>query len=227
MTTRISPKPYLSFVDEAPVIRAGSLRERLQDVMPLLESFFGLADPSLWAHCMRVGKMARETGELLGMKAATLDEIEVAGYLHDIGRVVHSDLQLHQPLEVKGPLDTDNAAHCLRSTKIVSSLPWLSPLMPTVLFHHERWDGSGAPAGLRGEAIPLPARIVAVVDTFDRMVGGSAPGTEQPINLALETIRNGRDRLYDPDVVNAFIDACGLSLTRKHLWGRPHLDLNL
>ncbi len=224
MTTQVRPYERPSPVSEGPPIQSGHLRERLHDVMPLLESMFGLADSRLWSHSLRVGKMARETAEILGIRDCSLEEIETAGYLHDVGRVVHDDVAAQQAIEQ--PLRvTDNGAHCLRGAKIVSSLPWLTPMMPAVLFHHEHWDGSGVPAGLRGESIPLAARIIAVVDSFDRMVGGSAPGEEQPISQALETVRKERGRLFDADVVNAFIDACGLSLTRKHLRGRPHLDL--
>jgi len=158
------------------------------------------------------------------MRGGDLDQLEVAGYLHDIGRIIGGEAAPARPAG-HPPRPTDNGAHCLRAAKIVSSLPWLTPIMPMVLFHHEYWDGSGVPAGLRGESIPLAARIIAVVDAFDRMIGSSAPGAEQPINKALETLRTERGRLYDPEVVNAFIDACSLSLTRKHLWGRPHLDL--
>ncbi len=224
MTTQVRPYESPSPVSGGITTQPGHLRERLHEVMPLLESMFGLADSRLWAHSLRVGKMARETAEILGSRGCSLEEIEIAGYLHDVGRVVHDETPVHQTIEY--PLrPQDNGAHSLRAAKIVSSLPWLTPMMPAVLFHHEHWDGSGVPAGLRGESIPLAARIIAVVDAFDRMVGGSVPGEEQPINQALETIRKERGRLFDADIVNAFIDACGLSLTRKHLWGRPHLDL--
>jgi HD-GYP domain-containing protein (c-di-GMP phosphodiesterase class II) len=224
MTTLVHPSENLSYIREGQPSAAGGMKERLQEMMPLLESIFGLADPLLWPHSLRVGKMARETAEVLGLRGQGLEQAEIAGYLHDAGRAVHDKRADASPVEgIIRP--TDNGAHALRAAKIVSSLPWLSPVMPAVLFHHECWDGSGVPAGLRGESIPLGARIIAVVDAFDRMVGGSEPGAEQPINHALNTIRNERGHLYDSDVVNAFIDACSLSLTSKHLRGRPHFDL--
>ena len=94
----------------------------------------------------------------------------------------------------------------LESLKILDPLEFLKPAMPIIIYHHEKYDGTGYPEGLRGEEIPIGARIMAVADAFEAMVS-SRPYKDSRITIsqALKEIKNNKGTQFDPDVVDAFI----------------------
>ncbi len=121
-------------------------------------------------HSQRVSRYAARTATLLGISGDTLDQIKLGGELHDIGKIGTRDAVLRKP----GPLTPSEfeeiKQHVFEGEEILEPLRRDHPIvLQIVRSHHERYDGSGFPDGLRGEAIPMPARIVAVVDAFDAM----------------------------------------------------------
>jgi len=109
-----------------------------------------------------------------------------------------------------GPLDSDEMEamrrHVELGEQIVARIPYLGGLARQVIAaHHERWDGKGYPRGLAGEEIPLPARIFAVVDTFDAMTNDRPYRRALPLEDALAEIRSGAGTQFDPEVVRAFV----------------------
>lgn len=156
-------------------------------------------------HSDRVRVYARLLAERMELPAAEVRRIEHAAGLHDIGKLsVHPDaLNKHAPLtaaEMDGLLD-----HPVRGARIIGRVTLLRDLVPFVEHHHERWDGQGYPAGLAGEAIPLGARILAVVDAYDAMT------THRPYRRALlhadalAELERGKGSQFDPAVVDAFL----------------------
>jgi len=93
----------------------------------------------------------------------------------------------------------------LESLKILEPLEFLKPVMPIITYHHERYDGTGYPKGLKGDQIPIGARIMAVADAFEAMIS-SRPykGAKISISQALKEIKHNKGSQFDPDVVNAF-----------------------
>jgi HD-GYP domain-containing protein (c-di-GMP phosphodiesterase class II) len=87
---------------------------------------------------------------------------------------------------------------------MIKDIPYLSPAIPVVRYHHERWDGSGYPQGLSGEEIPLVARIVTIADGFDAMTTDRPYSTARSLEQARQEIVAGIGTRYDPEVVNAF-----------------------
>ena len=125
--------------------------------------------------------------------------------LHDIGKLAVPDRVLHKP----GLLDADEfeivRRHPEEGARILESVPFLARAREVVLHHHERWDGDGYPARLRGEAIPLWARIFAVVDALDAMTSDRPYGRRFGLEEAIEEIVAGSGSQFDPSVVTALV----------------------
>lgn len=170
-------------------------------------------DDETEGHSERVVVYALSIARELGIKGEALGALEVGALLHDIGKVGVSDAILHKP----GPLTPEEWTEMRRHPEIgyhlTEQIPFLRPASPVVRHHHERWDGSGYPDGLHGDAIPLGARIFAVADTFDAMVSDRPYRKGLAPEIAFAEIGRGAGRQFDPDVVDAF-----LAITRRGEW---------
>jgi putative nucleotidyltransferase with HDIG domain len=176
-----------------------------------LETIMALAlaveakDPYSAGHSKRVGYYASKTGELLGLDQEMLKILNDAGILHDVGKIGIKDEILLKP----SPLSADEAKimqqHSVIGEAIVKPVRSLQKVVSLVRHHHERFDGGGYPDGLKGEAISLGARILAVADAYDSMV------TDRPYRkrLSLEAAKAELQKLaglqHDPVVVEAFL----------------------
>ena len=159
-------------------------------------------------HSSRVSRYATRSAVLLGFTDESLEQIRLGGELHDIGKIGTREDILNKP----GPLSSSEFEHIKLHTSLGERI--LAPFLaesPTVLrivrSHHERIDGSGFPDGLRGEQIPIEARIVAVVDAFDAMTTNRAYRPSRPAPDALQELRLGAGVHFDAEVVEAFIKA--------------------
>ena len=162
-------------------------------------------DPYSAGHSKRVGVYARQIGEAMGLDEEALRTLNDAGVLHDIGKIGVKDEILLKP----GPLTPDEEKlmqqHPIIGEAIVKPVRSLQKVVAFVRHHHEKFDGSGYPSGLKGDAIPLGARILSVADTYDSMI------TDRPYRkrLSLEHTKAELKRCaglqYDPEVVEAFL----------------------
>jgi HD-GYP domain-containing protein (c-di-GMP phosphodiesterase class II) len=127
-----------------------------------------------------------------------------AGILHDLGKLVILDSILHKP----GRLSKEEYAlitrHPLVAYKILKPLRFLGPEAEAIKYHHERYDGRGYPDGLKGEDIPLAARIVTVADSFDAMTSARPYRSALPHDVALAEVVRGKGVHFDPQVITAF-----------------------
>jgi HD-GYP domain-containing protein (c-di-GMP phosphodiesterase class II) len=159
-------------------------------------------------HSSRVSRYATRSAVLLGFTDESLEQIRLGGELHDIGKIGTREDILNKP----GPLTFSEFEHVKLHTSLGERIlaPFLSEshtVLRIVRSHHERIDGSGFPDGLRGDQIPLEARIVAVVDAFDAMTTNRAYRPSRPVPEALEELRRGAGVHFDAAVVDAFIKA--------------------
>lgn len=164
-------------------------------------------DPELGQHCQRLALMGAAMGLALGLPPADILALQRGGYLHDVGKVAIPDHILFKP----GPLTAEEweimKTHTERGVRICSSMRSLADVLPIIRHHHEKWNGTGYPDGLRGEQIPLLARILQLADIYDALT------TVRPYKVALqaeqalaiieeETARGWRD----PKLVETFCD---------------------
>jgi diguanylate cyclase (GGDEF)-like protein len=161
-------------------------------------------EPELHVHLNGVAALAAAVGRELRLTCEQRDEVARAAELHDIGKIAIPDAILHKP----GPLSDDEwrlmREHTVVGDRILGAAPAMRPVARIVRSSHERWDGGGYPDGLRGEKIPLGARIVAVCDAYDAMT--SDRPYQQPMAHAdaLAELRRCAGSQFDPRVVEAF-----------------------
>ena len=161
-------------------------------------------DSELGSHLHDVGDLAGAVGQHMRIPAEQLDELRLAGELHDIGKVAIPDAILTKA----GPLDADEWAivhqHTLIGERILSAAPALAQVAKLVRSTHERYDGTGYPEGKTADEIPLGSRIVAVCDAFDAMIGPRPYRLGMSEEGALEELRRCAGTQFDPNVVEVF-----------------------
>ncbi len=184
----------------------------IQSMVRLIE----VKDASTAAHTWRVVLYARALAERAGLTHQGVEKITRAAALHDLGKIDVPDEILKKP----GPLTPDERAimqtHAAKGHERLLAMGIDCPVMlDLVRHHHERWDGSGYPDALKGEAIGVPARVFAVIDSFDAMTSLRPYRTPAPdaIPRALDELRKGRGSAYWPGAVDLFTD----------LWDRGEL----
>jgi HD-GYP domain-containing protein (c-di-GMP phosphodiesterase class II) len=156
-------------------------------------------------HSHRLATHARALAERLRLDALDATEVEIVAVLHDVGKLAVDPHILDWP----GPLDERQRdrvrRHTIEGEEMLSAIAGLEHLAPAVRATHEAWDGSGYPDGLRGDQIPLSARIVTVVDAYDAMTSERAYRQPLPRREVLHRLRGGAGVQFDPQVVGALL----------------------
>ncbi|MGB3683697.1 MAG: HD-GYP domain-containing protein [Rubrobacteraceae bacterium] len=188
-----SHAPYVA--DEA---REGSVRMEL--TARTLARAIEVCDPRLGQHSRAVSNMSRRIGREMSLGRDQVEALAVGALLHDVGKLGLPDSILHKPMALSAEEREIVKQHPLMGDQILSSSAELSPARPTVKHHHESFDGSGYPDGLRGEDIPVAARIVLVADAFDSMTRDRPYRQRLPVEEALEEILRCSGAQFDPAV---------------------------
>jgi HD-GYP domain-containing protein (c-di-GMP phosphodiesterase class II) len=168
-----------------------------------------VCDPALAPHASRVASNAEAVALRLGWGDGRLEALRLGAALHDVGKVNVRPEVLGKP----GVLDEQELAeiraHPVEGTWLIAGVPSLSPALPYVLFHHERWDGAGYPTRRAGAAIPLEGRVLAVADAFDAMT--SCRPYRRPLSTdeAAGEVARCAGTQFDPEIAEAFLDALG------------------
>jgi putative nucleotidyltransferase with HDIG domain len=156
-------------------------------------------------HCGRVAAYALALAEAAGYPAEGMEALEFAAFLHDIGKIGIRDAVLLKP----GPLDEKEwehmRSHPVKGYEIASQIDMLKPTMPCIRNHHERWDGKGYPDGLKGEDIPLAARLVAIADAYDAMATDRPYKKALPLEDCERLLRKNAAIMYDPALIEIFV----------------------
>jgi diguanylate cyclase (GGDEF)-like protein len=155
-------------------------------------------------HSKNVATMATVFGEALGLKADQVKMLATAALLHDVGKIGVSDNILRKPAKLTAPERAAIQEHPLLSGKILSGTS-LTEILPWIECHHERWDGTGYPAGLKGEAIPYESRILSLCDAYDAMTSDRPYRAALSRDIAVTELLNGRGGQFDPDLTDRFI----------------------
>jgi len=180
-----------------------TLEEGYLETIVALANSIDSKDAYTRGHSQRVGDMAVEIGRELGMNDRELKHLRYGGILHDIGKIGIVDAILCKQARLTDDEMTVMREHPAIGDAIVEPVSFLSPVRAAVRSHHERWDGSGYPDQLKGEAIPMMARIVAVSDTFDACTSTRPYQKAMPLEQAMEIMAKLRGVGLDPNVVDA------------------------
>lgn len=177
-----------------------------EDIIITLAIAIEAKDPYTKGHSERVGNLSMQFASYIGLPAADQHLLFKAGILHDIGKIGIDDYILHKSDSLSADELKSIRQHVIIGEHICKPLYSARQILPAIRHHHERWGGTGFPDGLRGEEIPLFARIVAITDTFDAMVSKrpyrAAFSAEEALNLMeMERLQDQ----WDPDLIDRFI----------------------
>ena len=161
-------------------------------------------DSETHGHSERVVNFSLRLGQELALDAEQTRSLEFGSLLHDIGKIGVPDAILRKPAGLTEDEWVRMREHTLHGQKILGGIPFLEGAARVVAQHHERWDGSGYPLGLKGEEIDLNARIFAVADAFDAMVSDRVYRTGRTYEAALAELESCAGVQFDPRVVEAF-----------------------
>ncbi|CBH20253.1 protein of unknown function [Acetoanaerobium sticklandii] len=156
-------------------------------------------------HSVEVAKLAKEIGVSMGLSVQKVKEIELAGLLHDIGKIAIKEDILNKPGKLTEEEYDEIKRHPESGYHILKSVDEYSSLAQCVLEHHERFDGKGYPKGIKGTQISLIARIIAVADAFEAMIAQRPYRKSLSQEMAIEEIKKNSNIQFDPEVVTAFL----------------------
>jgi len=158
------------------------------------------------AHSNRVSSICQIIASTMGLGNEAINKIRIAGLIHDIGKIGVAESILNKP----GILTSDERSEIERHPEIgwrlLSSTNEYSELAQLVLNHHEKWDGSGYPNGIKGEAIPFEARIIAIADAYDAMTSNRSYRVALNNEEAIEELRRGAGTQFAPEIVEVFVN---------------------
>lgn len=181
------------------------LRANYNQTLAALSAALDARDHETEGHSHRVTAYALLLANALNiLDPQTREALEWGSLLHDVGKIGVPDAILHKPAALSDTEWTVMRQHPEIGYQIVRSIPFLRPAFAVVRHHHERWDGSGYPMNLRGQDIPLPARIFALADTLDAMTTDRPYRRALPFSAAYQEIAQRRGTQFDPQVVDAF-----------------------
>src|SRR5256714_1743181 len=209
---RLENRAYQSNLESLVAARTEQLRQTMTDLersyditLEALGDALDLKDAETEGHSKRVTAFTIAMARAMGLAPDKIRIIARGAFLHDIGKMAIPDAILRKP----GPLTKDETAimqeHALRGYQMLRKIPFLSEAAEIVYSHQEKFDGTGYPRGLKGEEIPMGARIFSVADTLDAITSDRPYRAAQSVEAAREEIARWADRQFDPDVVKAFL----------------------
>lgn len=185
---------------------ADALRQAYDETLAGWAAALDIRDRSTGEHTQRVTELAVALAGRFGIEGAELDNVRRGAMLHDIGKMAVPDAVLGK----SGPLDPDEwteiRQHPEMAVRMLDGITYLDGAVVIPWAHHERWDGSGYPQGLRDQAIPFPARLFAVVDVYDALTSERPYRDPMTSAEALDYLTRESGRTFDPAVVTEFVE---------------------
>jgi diguanylate cyclase (GGDEF)-like protein len=166
-------------------------------------------DPYSGEHLRAVSRLARRIGHEISLPQEEMGPLVIGALLHDVGKIGISDRILSKPGQLTDEEYEALKRHPTLGVEIVAPVKELTPALPAIKHHHERFDGKGYPDALRGEDIPLIARVVSVADSFDSMIRGRPHGYDIFQEAVLKEIEGNSGTQFDPRVVRALLQVVG------------------
>src|SRR5919112_469283 len=199
----------------------GRMREMTRGFVRAIADALEAKDEHVHGHAQRVRSYAAAVGRQMGLDEEALEQLALAAFLHDIGKIGTPDQILLKP----GPLTPEETAqvrqHARRGARMLTGIVGLGGAADAVLYHHEHFDGSGYPEGLSGERIPLLSRIILVADAYDAMTSPRPFREALTHEEAVARLSEGAGTKFDPEIVRAFIQFEPLARIRRAIAAGP------
>lgn len=190
-------------------LRVAHINQAYLETVDVLANTIETRDPYTLGHVSRVTGLARSLAEALNWPQENLRALEFGARLHDIGKIIIPDTILRKP----GPLSPDELElikqHPVAGARILRSITHLQSSVAYVLYHHERWDGSGYPYGLKGHSIPLEGRLMAIVDVYDALITERSYHPARSPQEVVQFLHEHSGTHFDPDLTAIFIEMVG------------------
>lgn len=177
----------------------------LNSILKLLMEVLNARDPYTLEHSSRVAAVSSLLANKLDIHETWQLNVETAAYLHDIGKIAIPDSILNKTERLNPEEYALIKEHSLTGYRLISEINHFSEISQYVLAHHEWWNGEGYPSGLKKEAIPLGARIIALCDAFDTMISRRTYKDKLSPDYAFEEIQKNRGKQFDPELVDLFL----------------------
>jgi response regulator RpfG family c-di-GMP phosphodiesterase len=184
------------------------LQENSLNVLRTMVNVLEQRDSYTAGHSRRVTEIAMAIAARLDLSEEDVKTLRLAGMIHDVGKIGIEDTILRKPGRLTDEEFAAIRTHPERGVQIIEPLDFLKGALPIVRHHHECFDGGGYPAGLKGEAIPLGARIVAIADTYDAITSSRAYRRARGQDAALSEIERCSGTQFDPDLASLFVEIC-------------------
>jgi HD-GYP domain-containing protein (c-di-GMP phosphodiesterase class II) len=162
-------------------------------------------DPGTWSHCKRVAGFATALAQALRLDDKEIQVIAIGALLHEIGRLAIPKAILRKPAKLTPEEMLVMRESPTRGYETLRNIPSLAGAAEIVYAHRERFDGTGYPRGLKGEAIPLGARIIAIADTFEMFISDRPHDLARGLSVARREVLHWSGRQLDPHIVEAFL----------------------
>lgn len=180
------------------------LRELFFGTVTSLANAIDAKSPWTKGHSERVMRTAGTIARLMGLPEEVVERVKIGGLLHDVGKIGIIEAVLEKPGQLSELESPAMRLHPQKGVGILSPISQLKDVLPGILHHHERWDGTGYPSGLKGSEIPLEARIICVADSFDAMVAVRPYKQGRPVVEAIRELNACAGTQFDPAIVEYF-----------------------
>ena len=184
-------------------------RESLDAITADLLQFIQLKSHRLYMHSLQVANYSVSVAAKLALPKSEIEQIKHAALLHDVGLLFVSNTLLAKLPYLNRSEKAMYKRHAAAGGNMIENIPCCQDIIPYIVYHHERWDGSGFPKHLRGANIPLGARIIAVADYYDTIINPSTEFWAKTKTQAVRELFSASGLLFDPEIVKAFIETLG------------------
>ena len=181
-------------------------RESLDAITADLLQFIQLKSHRLYMHSLQVANYSVSVAAKLALPKSEIEQIKHAALLHDVGLLFVSNTLLAKIPYLNRSEKAMYKRHAAAGGNMIENIPCCQDIIPYIVYHHERWDGSGFPKHLRGANIPLGARIIAVADYYDTIINPSTEFWAKTKTQAVRELFSASGLLFDPEIVKAFIE---------------------
>jgi len=185
----------------------GEIERLLLDTVRAIAATIDAKDGYTHRHSERVAAVASRIAAELGLGVDQQELAELSALLHDVGKIAVPDSILNKPDALTADEFAEMRKHPVHGARILANIqsPLVSAVLPGIRYHHERWDGSGYPEGLRGEGIPLLGRLLGVADYLDALTSARAYHQPKSLDEVVALIVRGSGILFDPQIAEAVV----------------------